>query len=71
MKFASKQMDLEKTILSEVIQTQKNKYNMYLLTWLLDIKQRKTSLQFTTIENLDNKEDPKRSTKEGEKDKIS
>ena len=43
--------------------------------WLLDMKQRKTSLQFTTPENLDNKEDLKRdihgSTQEGEKDKIS
>ena len=28
--------------------------------WLLDIKQRKYSLQFTTPENLDNKENPKR-----------
>ena len=28
--------------------------------WLLDIKQRKTSLQFTIPENLENKEDPKR-----------
>ena len=43
--------------------------------WLLDIKQRKPSLQAITPENLRNKEDPKRdiheSTYEGEKDKIS
>ena len=34
----------------------------YVLThkWLLDIKQWKTSLQFTILENLDNKEDPKK-----------
>ena len=42
-----------------------------LIKWLLDIKQRKISLQFTTPENLDNKEDPKRdlhgSTQEEEK----
>ena len=31
LKFAGKWMDLEKTILSEVIQTQKDKYNMYSL----------------------------------------
>ena len=32
----------------------------YVLThkWLLDLKQRKTSLQSTTSEKLDNKEDP-------------
>ena len=40
-------MDLENTILSEVTQTQK------------DMKQ-KTSLQFVTPENVDNKKDPKR-----------
>ena len=36
----------------------------YVLTykWILDIKQRKTSLQFTIPENLDNNEDPKRDT---------
>ena len=54
-------MDLENIILSEVTWTQKDKLS-YVLThkWLLDIKQRKTSLQFTIPENLDNKEDPKR-----------
>ena len=31
LKFAGKWMDLEKTILSEVTQTQKDKYNMYSL----------------------------------------
>ena len=33
----------------------------YILThkWLLDIKQRKTSLQFTISENLNNKKNPK------------
>ena len=30
LKFADEWMDLEKTILSEVTQTQKGKYNMYL-----------------------------------------
>ena len=49
-------MDLESIILSEVTQTQKDKYRM----WLLDIKQRKTNLHFTIPKNLDNKEDPKR-----------
>ena len=56
-------MELKIIILSEVTQTKKqNKYNMYSLThkWLLDIMQRKTSLQFTTLEMLNNKEDPKR-----------
>ena len=35
---------------------------LYVLThkWLLDIKQKKTSLQFTIPENVDNKEHPKR-----------
>ena len=32
---------------------------MLIHKWFLDIKQRKTSLQATTSENLDNKEDPK------------
>ena len=31
LKFAGKWMDLEKNILSEVTQTQKDKYNMYSL----------------------------------------
>ena len=34
----------------------------YVLThkWVLDVKYRKTNLQFTALERLDNKEDPKR-----------
>ena len=34
----------------------------YVLTlkWLLDMKQRKASLQITILENLDKKEDPKK-----------
>ena len=41
---------------------------IYVLThkWLLNIKQGKTRLQFTTSENLDNKENPKRD-KQGSK----
>ena len=42
LKFAGKWMDLENIILSEVTQTQKDKYHYVLThTWLLDIKQRK------------------------------
>ena len=59
LKFVGKWMDLENSILSEVT----TKTNIiYVLThkWLLDIKQRKTNLQFTIPENLDNNEEPKR-----------
>ena len=38
LKFAGKWMDLEKSILSEVIQTQKDKYHIITHKWLLDIK---------------------------------
>ena len=60
LKFAGKWMDPESIILSEVTQTQKDKYH-YVLTyeWFLNIKQRKTSLQITIPENLDNNENPK------------
>ena len=53
-------MDLE-NILSEV-NSDPEKQISYVLThkWLLDIKQRKTNLQFTTPENPDNKKDPKK-----------
>ena len=47
----------KKNILSEVNQTQKDKY-VITHKWLLDIK--KTNLQCTIPENLYNKEDPKR-----------
>ena len=60
LKFAGKWMDLENIILSEVTQTQKDKYYMYSLIVALRHKAKKTSLQITIPENLDNKEDPKR-----------
>ena len=51
-------MDLDNGIMSV---THSGKTNIVCThKWLLDIKQTKTSLQFTTLENLDNKEDPKR-----------
>ena len=55
-----KWIDLEKSILSDVTQTKKDTYNMYSFIVAFNIKQRKTSLQVTTPEKLDNKEDPKR-----------
>ena len=55
-----KWMDLENIILSEVTQTQKDKYHMYSLISAFRHKVKKTSLQFTTPENLDNNKDPKR-----------
>ena len=59
MKFINKWMELEKSILDEVTHIQKHRYNIYSLT-NGDKKQRITSVQSTIIENLDNKEDPKR-----------
>ena len=44
LKFACKWMELEKTILSEVTQTQKDEHCMYLHTWILSVKQRIMSL---------------------------
>ena len=59
LQFASKWTELEKSILTEVTHTQKDKHTMYSLISGSDIKQRITSLQDTTTENQDNKEDPK------------
>ena len=50
-------MELEKIILNEVTQTQKDK--MLTLLCILDAKQRITWLQSTHSEKLDNKEDTK------------
>ena len=50
-------MDLEKNILSDVTQTQKDKYHVLIHKRLLDINQ---SLLSTMLENIENKEDPKR-----------
>ena len=52
-------MDLENIILSEVTQTQKDKYHMYSLKFLKH-KAKRTSSQITIPEKLDNNEDPKR-----------
>ena len=60
LKFAGKWMDLENIILSEVTQMQRDKYNMYSLISGFRHKGKKTSLQITIPENLDNNEDPKR-----------
>ena len=46
-------MDLEN--ITEVTESQKDKYHMYLLKRLLNIKQKRKKIP----ENLDNKEDPK------------
>lgn len=48
-----------KNILDEVTHIQKHRYSIYSLT-IGDVKQRITTLQSTTIENLDNKEDQKK-----------
>ena len=60
LNFAEKWMELENIILSEVTQTQKNNYHMYSLISVFKHKAKKTSLQITIPENLDNNEDPKR-----------
>ena len=60
LKFAGKWVDLENIILSEAIQTQKDKYHMYSLISAFGHKAKKTSLQFTIPENLENNEDPKK-----------
>jgi hypothetical protein len=38
-------MELENIILSEISQTQKGKYGMYLLLWILGVKSMITKLQ--------------------------
>ena len=53
-------MELGNIILSEATQTQKDNYHMYSLISDFKHKAKKTSLQFTIPENLDNDEDPKR-----------
>ena len=53
-------MDLENIKLSDITQTQKDNYNMYSLISGFRHKTKKTSLQFTIPEKLDNNEDPKR-----------
>ena len=50
-------MELENIILSEVIQTQKDKY-VLTYKWLLNIKQRKATNH--NPRELDNNEDPKK-----------
>ena len=57
LKFAGKWIDLENIILCD---SERQIENVLTHKWLLDIKQRKTSLQFTVSENLDNREDSKR-----------
>ena len=49
---------IKKNILSEVNQTQKDKQYVLTHKWILDIKQKITSLQSTTSEKLGSKEDP-------------
>ena len=51
---------IQKKTFSEVTQTQKDKYNMYFSQVTFSHKEKNNSLQFTTPENLDNKENPKR-----------
>ncbi len=56
-------MELENIILSEVTQTDPERHVLtHALThrWFLNNKAKKTSLQITIPENLDNDEDPKR-----------
>ena len=60
LEICSQMMDQENIIFSEVTQTHKTNILLLYHKWLLDIKQRKTSLQFTIPENLDNNENPKR-----------
>ena len=60
LKFAGKWMDLEKTYYWSNSDSERCIYYVLTHKWLLDIKKRKTSLQFTIPDNLDNKENPKK-----------
>ena len=60
LKVANKLTEMEKKILSEVTQFQKDKWFVLTHNWILGIDQRITSLQSTIPEKLSNKEDPKR-----------
>ena len=62
-------MELDKTILSEVTQTQKDEHGMFsIISKILDLKQRITRLQFTVSEKLGKKEYPKRDMQGGSKE---
>ena len=56
MNFSGKWTEQENTILSEETQTQKNNYHLYSLIRVFNHKAKKTSLQITIPENLDNNE---------------
>ena len=57
LNFAGKWMELENIILSEVTQTQKDNYHMYLVIGFFKHKAKKVSLQSTIPETLDNNVD--------------
>ena len=62
LKFTRKWLELEETILSEVTQSERDYVSLHILThiWILDIKQKITSLQSTPPEKLGIKMGPKR-----------
>ena len=59
LNFAGKWIELENIILNEITQTQKDNYHMYSQV-VFKHKAKKTSLQITVPENLDNNADTKR-----------